>query len=133
MLPRNANRLVVVVLVLFLVSCIDEYWPEFHPKYEDILVVDGHISNQPGPYTIKLSTTSNVQYPKYHPLTHCQVIIEDDQGTSEELFETAPGVYITDEYGLKGESGSSYRIRITTPNEKIYITDFEEMPQPTGN
>ena len=76
-------------MVLFSNSCIDEYWPELD-KYENLLVVDGYISNEPGPYEVKLSLSSKVDQLTTNPVPNATVIIMDDQGVSEVLTETEP-------------------------------------------
>ena len=121
---------------LFLVivtSCVDEYWPEMD-KYENLLVVDGMISNAPGPYTIKLSRSSNVNAPQIDPYSGCRIRFLDDLGNQEKLVELKdePGTYITTTPGYKGIVGRKYMIDITTPDEEIYQSGFEEIFAPVG-
>lgn len=126
------KKLLFLLLITFpLLSCVDEHWPKVLPKYEDALVVDGMISNMPGPYEIKLSLTSPVNMPTYQPLSGCEVVILDNNDYSETLLETSPGCYFTSVNGIQGECGNSYKISIITPNGDKYETDFEEMAFPT--
>jgi hypothetical protein len=64
--------LLIMALLVAVASCIDEYWPELD-KYEHLLVVDGLITDDPGPYLIRLSLTSNVKDPKQIPYPGCRI------------------------------------------------------------
>ncbi len=125
--------LLFFVLILFSTSCIEEYWPEIETNSEQLLVVDGKITNFPGPYTIKLSTSgSSFNTPVLHPKRNATVIIMDNQGRSEVLTEVEPGTYQTRDGGLQGIVGNSYKIRIEIDNSKVYESAFEEMLEPVA-
>lgn len=120
--------------LLFLVmvtSCIDEYWPDLD-KYENLLVVDGALTDKPGPYTVRLSTTSKINSPQYNALTGCSVILQDDAGNAEQLTETEPGTYVTSADGIHGVVGRQYKIQIVTPGGKTYSCPFQQLLAPVG-
>lgn len=116
--------LISFCLFLILASCIDEYWPELD-KYENNLVVDGEITDNPGPYTIRLSTTSAIDTAIFKPFLNCELSLSDDEGMVETLTEVEPGVYKTSINGIRGEAGKKYKLRIVTPNDRIYESDYE--------
>lgn len=128
---RKTNILLMVVLVVALMSCRDEFWPEL-TEYENLLVVDGMITNEPGPYEVRLSLSSPVQNPEERPLPNANVIIEDDEGVSEVLSEIEAGVYQTDKNGLQGVIGKSYRVVINMPGGKTYTSDWQKILEPVG-
>jgi len=111
---------------LLLTSCIDEYWPVID-KYENRLVVDGGITDEPGPYIIRLSTSSAIDTSIFKPFSNCEVLISDEEGTSETLVETEPGIYKTNKDGLQGEAGKKYKLTVKTPNERVYESDFAQL------
>ncbi len=118
-----------VIQFVWLSSCVEAYWPEID-KYENKLVVDGEITNEPGPYIIRLSRSSPVTEPEFIPFTSCEVIISDNLGNSEILSEEEPGIYITSENGIQGEIGRSYKVTIHTPADITYESSFEELKKP---
>jgi len=122
---RN-KHIALIIIVLLSISCKEEFQID-SIQFDDLLVVEGFITNQPGPYTIKLSTSAQVDNPARYPKTNCIINIHDDQGYSEKLSEIEPGVYTTSKTGIKGEIGGKYKISINTPNEKQYETDFQEI------
>jgi len=124
-------HIILVSFLLICTACVDEYWPEIN-KYENLLVVDGMISNAPGPYTIKLSVSSSVDAPRYIPLGGATVVIADHLGNTETLFEVEEGTYSTSPIGIQGIVGRKYRISITTSDSNNYLSSFVEMKSPVG-
>ena len=112
-------HMILIILLLSSTACVDEYWPKLD-KYEDLLVVDGMITNFPGPYTIKLSISSSVDNPMYIPFGGATVIIADHLGNNEILSETDEGTYTTSLSGIQGIIGRKYRIEIETADNKNY-------------
>ena len=123
---------VLFALPVLLFSCIEKYYPELDSKYENVLVVDGMISNEPGPYYIKLSVASTVNDREFLPLSGYNVAIIDDAGTTEQLSEISPGTYTTSPNGIQGVVGRKYKTQFVSPDEKIYQSDFEVLKNPIG-
>jgi hypothetical protein len=126
----SVRNILIISSVVFGNSCIEKYWPELD-KYENLLVVDGYISNEPGPYTIKLSISSKVDQLTNNPVPNATVVIMNDYGESEELAETIPGTYVTSSTGMQGQIGRAYMIKILTTEGKTYESEFEEIMNPT--
>lgn len=118
---------------LFLVtSCIDRFQPEVD-KYAGTLVVDGGLTNEPGPYTVKLNRSIGVYDldVNYEAISNAQVMIGEENGPTYGLTEVDNGVYQTDSSALRGTPGKRYNLRITLPDGREYETPFEEMREPT--
>ena len=94
-------NLVMIILLVLVFSCVEKYWPELDSKYEDILVVEVMITNDPGPYYIKLSLATSVENPELIVLRGCHVKILDDAGNLENLSEISPGIYSTSVSGIQ--------------------------------
>ena len=120
------------VFFICLSGCIDEYWPDMNTKYEEVLVVDGLITDQPGPYVVKLSLTSNVNDPGYIPVSGYSVSLQDNMGNSEMLTDHGNGEYRSAENGITGIPGRSYKINIESPNGNKYESSFETLNPPVG-
>lgn len=128
----QTRKIIIPALIIFagITACIDEYWPDDITKYEDLLVVDGYISNEPGPYTIKLSISAGINDPRYLPLSGAEVRITDEDGNSELLTETADGTYETAEDRIQGEAGTGYKLTIIRPDERVYESGFQMLRHP---
>lgn len=126
---RKLN-IVLLLLAIILAGCKDEFWPELS-DYENIMVVDGSVTNEPGPYEIRLSYSTSVRNPEFNPIVHAQVQIVDGEGVTENLTEVTPGHYQTAENGIQGVVGNAYKILIKT-NGKTYESDFQTIQAPVG-
>jgi len=82
------------------------------------VVVQGNITNQPGPYTVNLNyTTAYYNGNVFPPITGAGVQIYDNAGNAETLKETSQGIYKTD--SLKGTPGRNYTLQVTA-NSTVY-------------
>jgi len=134
---RSRQHIIIIVsvfsgMLILMASCVKEYWPDIDGGSDNLLVVDGKITNAPGPYTVKLSRSSPVQQPAFIPVTNATLIILDDKGNQEHLTEISPGVYQTAENGIQGVVGRKYKLHIITKEAKAYESDFEEIMEPVG-
>ncbi|MBN2174969.1 MAG: DUF4249 domain-containing protein [Bacteroidales bacterium] len=123
------KQLIWYIWILSLPGCVEEYFPDLN-KYENLLVVDGRITNDPGPYIIKLSQSSEVRQGWWIPLGGATIELMDDLGNSEILTETEEGTYSTAPDGMQGKVGRQYRIEIETANGKKYNSPFETLRKP---
>ncbi|HEY0739985.1 MAG TPA: DUF4249 domain-containing protein [Chryseosolibacter sp.] len=124
-------RLFVILFVLS-DSCIERFeLPD--REMNPILVVDGLITNEPGPYYISLyySHVLNKIVRNPEPVGNATINIFDDQGNSETLMETVKGgEYFTSATGIRGTLGRKYHITITTSDGKQYATAPQVMIEP---
>ncbi len=104
--------LIIAGLTYLEVSCT-EIIPLDLNSASPALVVDGEITNQAGPYTIRLSQSVNFSDSNiFPPLPGATVTISDNEGNSETLSETTAGQYST--AGLKGTPGKTYKLSIVS-------------------
>ena len=107
---------ILILLLLFLNSCIKEFIPQTNENHE-FLVVEGLITDQPGPYTIKLSSTLPLgTRSEAKPVTRCNVSITDDLGNRFKFGETDTGTYVSDPAKFTGKIGRFYTLHLNTNN-----------------
>lgn len=124
---KHVSFKAVIFLFLLAPSCID---PVDFSEGDDSksLVVDGLITNAPGPYVVKLKRTSdyNITSEYIEEVAGAIVFLSDDAGNSETLTEGhMPGVYYTDPDGIRGVPGRYYKIEILTPDGLHYESDYD--------
>ena len=124
------NAAISIILAALLYGCEERFSPVIDARYNEVLVVDGMITSDPAPYTVRLSWSSSLSQSTYNPASGFEVRITDDEGTSETLVEAGPGTYVSAADGIQGVPGRSYRLEITTSNGKSYLSDYEQLPQP---
>lgn len=125
----KSSKLILLVVILTMAicnSCVEEYWPELDDNNDNLLVIEGKITNEAGPYTIQLSNPSSIHDPILQPLSNASVLIIENEGIVELLTEVSPGVYMSSENGIQGLVGREYKLRVET-NGKVYESEFEEL------
>jgi hypothetical protein len=124
----RALRLTGLLVVLFS-ACVEPFQIS-GTDYVKNLVVDGMITNQSGPYTVRLYYTSGLhdQVGVTNWATHASVSISDDIGNTETLTEVSAGIYQTRKSSeLRGHSGRTYVVRIVTSEDEVYESEPEKM------
>jgi hypothetical protein len=145
---RKIRAGIWIYFLLLLTDCITPYDPPITYS-KPLLVVNGLITDQPGPYVVNLSLThiaSNSYIRSYPQLA--RVFIRDDAGTEEELKEMSQGRFETNQTGIQGVLGRSYSVVVilregtryeSVPEmlkpvsriERIY-TVFQDLPNSSG-
>ena len=75
------------------------------------IVIEGVVTDQPGPYTVRISKTGDFFAPNVFPTVSGAVVsISDNKGNSETLIEKSPGIYQT--ASLKGGVGNTYTLTV---------------------
>lgn len=116
-----------ILFYLLITACVDPIKFDV-PLVAFQLVVDGLITDEPGPYTVSLSRARalDADLSTRVPVFGAKVTILSDVGESEALSEGS-------EYGtfktklIQGKVGRSYHIKITTADGKIYESLPEKM------
>ena len=76
------------------------------------LVIQGEVTDQPGPYTVTISRSVNFYADNSFPAVSGAVVhISDGQGITDSLTETSPGSYVT--HVLAGRPGNTYTLTVT--------------------
>ncbi|WP_375437313.1 DUF4249 domain-containing protein [uncultured Hymenobacter sp.] len=100
------------------------------PRTEPLLVVDGAVTDQAGPYVVKLTTTApyfeNQATP---PVTGATLVLTSSDGQQETLREQSPGVYVSGGT-VRGRVGSRYTLAIEAAGEHYQAETELRRPLP---
>ena len=123
--------LVYFLILTVLVACIDRV--ELPIRTESPrLVVEGQITNEAAPYTVRLTYTGNYtssgQNPANQYVKEAQVTLADDQGRSTRFVSIGQGNYRTTDTTFRGQIGRAYSLSIVLSDGKRYVTKPEQMP-----
>ncbi|HNP95642.1 MAG TPA: DUF4249 domain-containing protein [Cyclobacteriaceae bacterium] len=124
-----------IISFLLLVACVDRISVDATGDFQSQIVVDGFISDDPGPYTVRLFRSSPVDdnLSSATPFSARTVSIFDNLGNTETLSETAngSGVYVTRPTGIRGVIGRTYTLRIENRDGAVYEST-PELIRPPG-
>lgn len=110
-----------VLLILATSACVDRINFDVPNGFAYGVVVDGSISDQPGPYTVKLNTGHDLTDKIERTFISAKsVTISDNLGNSELLTNRDRGVYQTSPDGIRGTAGRAYKLRIELFDGRIY-------------
>ncbi|HNV29926.1 MAG TPA: DUF4249 domain-containing protein [Cyclobacteriaceae bacterium] len=122
-----------LIIIAMLGACVDPANIDV-PPFEYQLVVDGFITTEPGPYTVKIYRSrplGSADLDRLVPEKFAKVWIKDDAGNEELLTEVDNGVYQTSPDGIQGVTGRSYHVEITTNKGKRFESE-PDLIKPVG-
>ncbi len=110
----------LIYIIVFEVSCREPFDYSLPGSDQKVLVVDGLVTNDFGPYMITLSQA--VPYGKNNqlPVKKAHVYVVDDSNKSYIFTEKSFGQYISDSASFKGEIGRTYTLYIQTADGLEY-------------
>lgn len=135
---KRMNKLLLFVLVAgTLFSCIDQVTLPIRNEAPR-LVVDGLITNEKPPYSVRLSYSGSFTFDQENPqdqkITDATVTLRDDAGHATALAHDVfnPGFYRTTDSTFVGQQGRSYTLNIRLADGKTYVSAPEKMPAVPG-
>jgi hypothetical protein len=116
---------------ILLNACVDPIYFN-SPSAQSLTVVEGFISDSPGPYTVKVSKglSLNADLSSSNPVQKAKIKLFDDEGNVEDLIETSPGVYMTGAI-IQGKIGHAYHIIVETADGKVFESEPDRI-NPVG-
>jgi hypothetical protein len=126
---KNKHALFFVTLILLsaVFACKKVIWVDLKDVAPQI-VIEGNITDLPGPYQVQISKTVNFSADNvFPPVSEAIVQITDSTaGVSEILTESTPGTYTTNL--LQGFPGHTYNLSVSADSQRY--TASSTMPQP---
>jgi len=99
-----------------------------------ILVVEGSVTTDTLPYTVRLTYSGPIIYsdslPDQYLEKDAKVTIADDLGKTTSLIYTSQGVYQTTDPAYIGQVGRSYSVTVVLKDGKKYISTPEKIKPP---
>jgi hypothetical protein len=127
---HNLYKIVLLFcLILPFESCLELIKPELNATdLASSLVVEGQITNETGPFRVKLTTSVPVNVMYYaNPVLDADVRIVDDKGNLFILNSLNNGWYETADKKLMGIPGNTYTLSVTTKEGVQYESSPELM------
>ena len=121
--------IVIALEIVFILGCIEPYEPHI-ADYENLLVIDAMITNQEGPYTIRLNRSYSYDGNHSQNVRNAVITVRDNHDNEYNFREIYGGLYQNSDSSFRGKIGYSYMIHIETETGEIYESDFEELKEP---
>jgi hypothetical protein len=105
-----------ILMGMFLLGCEKEIQLALDPN-QSLLVIDGSITDEAGPYSIKLSKSNSISASSnFLAVTNALVIVKDDLGQIDTLKHEKEGQYKTNK--IKGIYGNTYYLEVQVADKK---------------
>jgi hypothetical protein len=124
------HRVILILLPVFVccfTSCVERYYPAEDDLKTGTLVINAHLTDQPGEQFIEISRSVGLSNPSFHPVSGSYAELIREDGEFREFTETEPGYYgsFLDEGFL--QTGISFMIHVITPDGQEYESDFDKL------
>ncbi len=116
----------ILFVILALFACIEPYTPDID-EYQDLMVINGRITDQEGYHYVDVSRTSSFNDPVPKPEPNCDVRVYDDRDNICQYTEVSPGYYrcwIDKQYLAPG---IKYKVEVTTSDGIVYQSGWDIM------
>ncbi|MGD9992204.1 MAG: DUF4249 domain-containing protein [Salinivirgaceae bacterium] len=117
----------ILIIILHLISACEKVIDIDLNSNSSQIVIEGNITDQAGPYIIKLTQSVNYNEINYFPpISEATVIISDDAGSIDTLHEVSQGIYITST--IQGTPGRTYSLKVNANGMEYTATSFMNPP-----
>ena len=124
------KRKIPILLIFFCLflfeNCVDPYTPDIE-GYGNLLIVDGLITNNKGPYQVKLARSFAFDEYFQKNVDEANVKVIDNLSNGYLFEEIASGVYQNIDTSFRGVIGNAYKLSIITEDGQEYESEFQEL------
>jgi hypothetical protein len=133
-LTKYIKLIIFSTLALIAFACQEPYFADDALPTRTIPVIEGEITDAPGPYKVTLTWAKPFAARYSNSLDYIRnavVYIYDDAGNKEQLFEKSyTGVYFTKANGIRGTIGRTYHLSIKLGNGFLYSSIPTKLEEP---
>ena len=124
---KNILDIGLVLPVILIAGCVERYYPEEDDLKKGTLVINAHLTDQPGEQVIEISRSAPLTYPSFDPVSGSSAEVIREDGEFREFSEFKPGYYKAFLEADFLQTGSSYLIQVFTPDGNEYESDFDKL------
>ena len=112
-----SNKFIYLFFILIILSSCDKIITLPLQNNESKIIIEANITDQPGPYFVRLSRTININEPNIYPVINNAIVtINDNTGSKDSLVFTNGGIYKTK--FLQGIYGRTYFLEVIIDGKK---------------
>lgn len=130
----KTSAIIPLIFIFSCGACVDRISFDVGSPTTFPVVIDGYISDEPGPYTIKISKAFDIESKLSikTPISVKKIIVSDNLGTREELARIKDGEYQTSSTGIRGTIGRVYTLDVELLDGRVYKSKPDTL-FPSGN
>jgi len=118
---------VFIFMLTSIIGCIEPF-ETTNLTFEDVLVIEGRLTNENKFHTIKLSRTFQIDSTDPSPERNAKVSVIEDGTIVHNFTEQEAGVYTTDN-SFSAKANTIYQLKIETQNGKTYSSTDQNLTE----
>lgn len=123
----RAIQLFLLVLLCCFAGCVERYYPSEDELKTGTMVINAHLSDQPGHQVIEISRSVTLLFPSADPISGAFAELIREDGEYKEFQEDRPGFYGCNFDADFLQTGMSYMLHVITPDGNEYESDFDKL------
>jgi len=108
-------------------ACTEPYYPHEDGLKTGTLVINAHLTNQPGEQVVEISRSAALIHPILDRVSGCLAELIREDGELRIFPESEPGYYWADLDTCFLQTGYSYMLHVTTAEGQEYESDFDKI------
>lgn len=119
--------LFLLAVICCLCGCVERYYPDENELNTGTLVINAHLTDQPGNQVIEISRSVTLLHPSADPVSGSFAELIREDGKFREFLEERPGYYACDLDDSFLQTGMSYMLHVITPDGREYESAFDKL------
>ena len=119
--------MVILVLLLISTACVERFYPGEDDLKTGRLVINAHLTSQPGIQIIEISRSVGISNSSFDPVMGSWVVLLRDDGELREFRENRPGYYEADLDESFLQTGMFFMIQISTSDGNHYESSMDKL------
>lgn len=124
---KSLKHMVILVLLIMSTACVERFYPGEDDLKTGRLVINAHLTNQPGIQIIEISRSVGLSNSSLDPVSGSWAVLLRDDGELREFRENRPGYYEADLDESFLQTGMSYMIQISTSDGNHYESSLDKL------
>jgi uncharacterized protein DUF4249 len=124
---KDLSQAFLLFLALVIAGCVERFYPEEDDMISGTLVINAHLTNQPGVQVIEISRSAGLISPSFDPVSGSYAELLREDGETRAFYETRPGFYASDLDESFLQTGMSFMIQVSTPDGNMYESVFDKL------
>jgi len=108
-------------------GCVERFYPDETDLRTGLLVINAHITNEPGIQHIEISRSTTLDFSAFEPEAGCYASLIRADGESRDFFQSEPGYYSCDLDADFLQLGASYQVQVLTADASEYHSEFDKL------
>jgi len=118
---------ILTLYVCLLTACVERYYPDQDQLKTGTLVINAHLTDEPGYQNIEISRSVTLIYSSEDPVAGAYAELIREDGEFCEFTQEKPGWYGCNFEEEFLQTGMSYSLHVITPDGKEYESEFDRI------